>query len=163
MSSEKMTRRQFVRVSGVAVGAAAVGPRLLAGCGAGENYPKVPMTDGALVLDLEEYPELRQVGEGILFQVPNNVENIVVVNTEGGYRAVGAECPHKGCSVRWQKDERLLVCPCHKSSYTAEGKCTRGPGWTAPQSCEEFGRDLRPYDVQEEGGKLLVTMASGTS
>lgn len=157
MSNDRMTRRQFVKVSGAAAGAIAIGGTgLLAAC-AGNKYPTVPMTDEKLVVNLADHPQLKEVGEGILFQVPNNHENIVVVHTKDGYVATGAQCPHKGCSVRWQKKEGLLVCPCHKSAYKVDGSCERGPGWKSPPSCSEWGKRLTPYSAVQEGDAVIVT------
>ncbi len=157
MSITKMTRRQFVQISGAAAGAATLGVGTLTACGGKDKYPEIPMTDGKLVIDLASHPTLAQAGEGMLFQVPGNVENIVVVHTEAGYVATGAQCPHKGCSVRWNKDEKLLVCPCHKSAFTATGECVRGPGWGKPVPCDEWGKRLRRYNAVEEDGAVVVT------
>jgi len=159
---EKISRREFVKIGGTAVGMAALGgTSLLAACGSEKKYPTVPMTDEKLVLDLDKFPLLAQQGQGMLFQVPNNTENIVVIHLEGGFVATGAQCPHKGCSVRWQPDQKLLVCPCHKSSYTAEGACVRGPGWGKPMSCEKFGKSLTRYNAVLEGNTVIVTALEG--
>ena len=156
MDDSKISRRHFVRVSGATAGAIAIGGAGLSGC-ASKKYPVVPMKDETLVIDLDEHPKLREQGEGMLFQVPNNLENIVVVHTKDGYVATGAQCPHEGCSVRWKKDRELLVCPCHKASYSADGTCVRGPGWKSPPSCEEWGMRLTRYDAALEGNSVLVT------
>lgn len=158
METKKMTRREFVRVGGSAVGALALtGTGLVAGCGSNRKYPEIPMTDERLVIDLSDHPSLREQGNGILFQVPNNHENIVIVHTKDGFVATGAQCPHQGCSVRWKKKEELLVCPCHKSSYSADGTCVRGPGRKNPPACETWGKRLTPYNAALEGDTIVVT------
>jgi cytochrome b6-f complex iron-sulfur subunit len=161
MDDRKLTRREFVKMGSVAAGAVAVGPTILSACGGKNKYPTVPMQDNRLVINLGDHPLLKQQNEGILFQVPNNHENIVVVHTKDGFVASGAMCPHKGCSVRWQKSEELLVCPCHKSAYTAEGKCVRGPGWGKAMPVEEFGKNLTRYNAVEEGDSVIVTALDG--
>lgn len=157
MSITKMSRRLFVQVTGATVGAAALGGSVT-GCGG--KYPEVKMTDDRLVISLQTYPELEQVNEGILFKVPNNIESIVVVHTEEGYVALGATCPHQGCAVRWKKDQKKLVCPCHKAEYNTDGSCARGPGWSKPKDCAEWGKSLRVYNVVEQEGALIVTPAT---
>ena len=158
MADRKMTRREFVRASGAAVGAAAVaGTGLVAACGSKTKYPEVPMTDDRLVISLSEHPSLREEGSGMLFQVPNNHENIVVIHTKDGYVATGAQCPHQGCSVRWKKKESLLVCPCHKAAYKADGTCVRGPGWKNPPTPEEWGKRLTSYNAVLEDDAVIVT------
>jgi len=161
MSKTRLTRREFVRVGGTAVGAVALGggAAVLGACGGKNKYPELPMVEDRLVINLEDHPTLKEVNQGILFQVPNNDENIVVVHTEEGYAASGAMCPHKGCSVRWNADTKLLECPCHKAAYEADGTCVRGPGWSDPPSCEEWGKRLTRYDAVEENGTIVVTLA----
>ncbi len=155
----KITRREFVKIGGVAVGAAAVGGSgMLAACGgSAKDFPVVSMADDKLVLKLADYPILAEVGGGVLFQVQNNTENVVVMHLESGYVATGARCPHKGCSVRWQKDRGLLVCPCHKSEYKPDGTNVRGPGWGKPMSVEQFGKNLTKYNAIVEGDSVIVT------
>jgi cytochrome b6-f complex iron-sulfur subunit len=158
MADRKMTRREFVKVGSAAAGAVALGgAAVVSGCGSSKKYPVVPMQEEKLVIDLSEHPGLREKGEGILFQVPNNHENIVVVNTDEGYVATGAMCPHQGCSVRWKKSKNLLVCPCHKAAYKADGTCVRGPGYKNPPSPEEWGKRLTPYNAVHEGDAVIVT------
>jgi cytochrome b6-f complex iron-sulfur subunit len=160
MEGKKITRRHFVKVSSTAAGAIAIGGAGLSGC-ASKKYPVVPMKDETLVIDLNAHPKLREQGEGMLFQVPNNLENIVVIHTKDGYVATGAQCPHEGCSVRWKKDKELLVCPCHKAAYKADGTCVRAPGWSGPPPCDEWGKRLTRYDAVLEGDAVLVTAIDG--
>lgn len=155
----KITRREFVQIGSVAVGAAALGGSgLLAACGgSSKDYPVVSMADDKLAIRLSDHPALAAVGGGILFQVSNNTENIVVMHLESGFVATGARCPHKGCSVRWNEDRGLLVCPCHKSEYKPDGTNVRGPGWGKPMPVKEFGKNLTKYNAVLEGDTVIVT------
>lgn len=36
-------------------------------------------------------------------------------------------CPHLGCALKWNKNERSWDCPCHGSRFTAEGKLIDNP------------------------------------
>src|SRR5262245_4091972 len=37
-------------------------------------------------------------------------------------RAFNAACPHAGCFVDWQSGKKAYHCPCHNSSFAADGK-----------------------------------------
>ena len=36
-------------------------------------------------------------------------------------------CPHMGCALKWNKQERSWDCPCHGSRFTEEGKLLENP------------------------------------
>ena len=48
-------------------------------------------------------------------------------NSEGALHAYTAICPHLGCVVQWNADEKSFDCPCHGSRFTCEGKVINGP------------------------------------
>jgi cytochrome b6-f complex iron-sulfur subunit len=60
--------------------------------------------------------------------------------------AVNPTCTHKGCTVKWNTQDKKYVCPCHGTNYAPSGNVTTGP---ATQS-------LPTYEVKIENGKILV-------
>src|SRR5438309_3578166 len=54
-------------------------------------------------------------------------------------RAFNVSCPHAGCSVDWRPAEKAYHCPCHNSSFEADG--TRSA--TSPSA-----RDLDALEVK---------------
>jgi Rieske Fe-S protein len=36
-------------------------------------------------------------------------------------------CPHMGCMVQWNAEEKSFDCPCHGSRFTKEGVVINGP------------------------------------
>lgn len=48
-------------------------------------------------------------------------------NSERDFIAFAANCTHLGCPVRWEKEARLFMCPCHGGVYYANGTVAAGP------------------------------------
>ena len=46
---------------------------------------------------------------------------------EGKTLAMLSVCPHLGCSVKWNAQEDLFQCPCHRGIFDAEGNVIEGP------------------------------------
>ena len=42
-------------------------------------------------------------------------------------RVVSAVCPHEGCEVVWEEGRGQFLCPCHDSSFDADGARLSGP------------------------------------
>jgi Rieske Fe-S protein len=62
-------------------------------------------------------------------------------------RAFNAQCPHAGCFVDWQSGKKAYRCPCHNSSFAADGK-------RDPQS--PSARDLDELATKIEDGVVCV-------
>lgn len=69
---------------------------------------------------------------------------------DGGFLAVSRECTHLGCTVPWDGDRGLFVCPCHASSFNITGEVLSPP---APRAL-----DLHP--VRIENGIVKVVTAT---
>ncbi|MBZ4033398.1 FAD-dependent oxidoreductase [Flavobacterium sp. 17A] len=46
---------------------------------------------------------------------------------DNSLQAFSAVCPHLGCIVQWNADEKSFDCPCHGSRFAADGTVTNGP------------------------------------
>jgi Rieske Fe-S protein len=57
----------------------------------------------------------------------------------GNLHALSSVCPHRGCDVEWNGEEKVWDCPCHGSRFTSEGAVIRGP----------TAQPLPPVDVPE--------------
>ncbi len=46
---------------------------------------------------------------------------------QGRDHRVGVKCPHLGCQLAWDPDEKTWDCPCHGSRFDADGRLLSGP------------------------------------
>ena len=42
-------------------------------------------------------------------------------------RPAPRRCPHMGCALKWNAEEKTWDCPCHGSRFTGEGRLLDGP------------------------------------
>ncbi|MCL2756405.1 MAG: FAD-dependent oxidoreductase [Firmicutes bacterium] len=46
---------------------------------------------------------------------------------DGTLNLISGICPHLGCNLKWNKDERTFDCPCHGSRFDTKGKIINNP------------------------------------
>ena len=61
---------------------------------------------------------------------------------DGGFLALSRTCTHLGCRLNYNEEEHMLICPCHKSKFTPEGKRVSGPA----------ERDLESFKAEKISG-----------
>jgi Rieske Fe-S protein len=49
------------------------------------------------------------------------------VRTDGDMFVLSNLCTHLGCGVRWERDAKAFLCPCHNGRFDITGKVTAGP------------------------------------
>jgi len=78
--------------------------------------------------DIKELSEL-SAGEGAILS--KGLQKIAVYkDQQGSVHAFSAACPHMGCVVQWNAEEKSFDCPCHGSRFTAKGEVINGPATT---------------------------------
>jgi Rieske Fe-S protein len=92
-----------------------------------------------------EIESLQQLnpGEGAIIKAAARKVAVYKDETEK-IHAFSAVCPHLGCYVRWNGDEKSFDCPCHGSRFTCEGKVVNGPAIS----------DLTPLEVRSVKEKM---------
>jgi cytochrome b6-f complex iron-sulfur subunit len=72
---------------------------------------------------------------------------------DGGLLALSLRCTHLGCSVTWDAEQNIFICPCHSSTFTMSGDVIKSP---AP-------RALDLYRVVIEQGMVKVDISKPIS
>ena len=114
-----LTRRRFIQSTGaVGVGAAASSVVRTRSAAAGtEAYPVTPivalseLAPGSIVPFT--YPDDRS--PALLLRMPS--ESLGGVGPDASIVAFSSLCTHKGCPVSYKPQHRLLICPCHWSTF----------------------------------------------
>ncbi len=81
--------------------------------------------------DLFSAPDIKNLhelpnGEGAIYG--KGMKKIAVYKDEQGMvQSYNAICPHLGCVLQWNADEKSFDCPCHGSRFTKEGTVINGP------------------------------------
>ncbi|MDX2002889.1 MAG: FAD-dependent oxidoreductase [Chitinophagales bacterium] len=88
----------------------------------------------------KKYTELLTSGDNITPAKLKNGEGAIIrsglskkaiyKDERGHLHTFSAVCPHLGCIVHWNPDEKSFDCPCHGSRFTCFGKVVNGPANT---------------------------------
>lgn len=70
-----------------------------------------------------------QKGEGAIVNL-NGKKAGVYRDEDGQIYAVSVKCPHLGCQLEWNPNERSWDCPCHGSRFDYKGKLLSSPACT---------------------------------
>jgi Rieske Fe-S protein len=107
-----------------------------------------------MFMDLLTSANIREEGKNrhvkIPLDLPDGVHffSLVIINKKGDSLTVlSSTCPHLGCRIRSFENDRL-VCPCHGSQYSADGKLIKGP------SQSDLAKLAYYFDEKEE--KIVV-------
>ncbi len=98
-----------------------------------ENFTAV-----GTVSDLDKHGYL-QTKEVAVLRNPYNPQKLIAVNPK---------CTHQGCDVKWVAGDKKYICPCHGSSFEANGEVINGPA-TKP---------LAAYPAKIVNDRVFVTI-----
>ena len=60
--------------------------------------------------------------------VTKDGKNLAIYKDENGKKhIIHNKCPHFGCSLIFNEEEKTWDCPCHSSRFDIDGKCIKGP------------------------------------
>ncbi|HEX9761065.1 MAG TPA: Rieske (2Fe-2S) protein [Candidatus Acidoferrales bacterium] len=75
-----------------------------------------------------------------------NKPALLVLTSEGEYRAMTATCTHLDCTVQFREDVRQIWCACHNGFYDLAGRNIAGPP----------PRPLETFEVHVRGEEIVV-------
>ena len=56
-----------------------------------------------------------------------NGKSIAIYKEKNKIHKVYNKCPHLGCSLIFNEEEKTWDCPCHSSRFDIDGNCIKGP------------------------------------
>jgi cytochrome b6-f complex iron-sulfur subunit len=73
-----------------------------------------------------------------------NQPGLLILNTQGEYKALSATCTHLSCTVQYRNDLQQIWCACHNGLYDQSGRNISGP---PPRPLEAFQVNLRGDEI----------------
>ena len=65
--------------------------------------------------------------QNIYFKKINNIECAIYIDENKKEHIVKNRCPHMGCKLTFNNEEKTWDCPCHGSRYDLDGNIIKGP------------------------------------
>ncbi|MDE0457162.1 MAG: arsenate reductase (azurin) small subunit [Chromatiales bacterium] len=151
----RLTRRRFIQTTGAAgVGAAA--PVVIGSDAAAAEKAAYPVKP---IIALDElspgttipftYPDDRS--PALLLRMSSEV--LEGVGPDASIVAFSSLCTHKGCPVSYRPEHRLLICPCHWSTFDPE----KAGGLVIGQASHGLPR----IELRVESGMVVATGVEG--
>ncbi|MDP3478798.1 MAG: ubiquinol-cytochrome c reductase iron-sulfur subunit [Desulfoprunum sp.] len=71
----------------------------------------------------------------------------ILFATESKFWAVSRKCTHLGCTLNYNENEDILICPCHQSHFSKEGLVLHGPAQNPLKIYEVEKRESSPFFI----------------
>jgi cytochrome b6-f complex iron-sulfur subunit len=146
-----VTRRALLEAFALALGAITVGGAALAAGAFASSQPQA-RPEGADEVEAASLAELKAKGS-VRFRYGREPCIVLVEEGPSGGTVVALSlvCTHLGCLVEWNRETRLLECPCHRGAFDTQGRVRSGPP----------PKPLRQYDVEVRGDRVFVRHKRG--
>jgi cytochrome b6-f complex iron-sulfur subunit len=152
VSRPSADRRSFISLTAMALGLTG-GYGMFVGMAARFLYPaRPPDRHWMYVAALTDIVH----GGSLLFAAPNgqtiSVTRLTAEGTVDDFIALSSICPHLGCKVHWETQNKRFFCPCHNGAFNVEGNSIAGPPFDAKQN-------LARFPLKVENGNLFIEVA----
>ena len=97
---------------------------------------------GFLHFRIPKKPRLVKVNQNLLAGEVYLDPDFALFQGKNNAWAVSRTCTHLGCRLNYNEEEHMLICPCHKSKFTPDGKRVSGPA----------ERDLESFKAEKISG-----------
>ncbi len=81
-------------------------------------------------------------GSSLVYTSPMGAPIVIARNGDTGtvddFVALSSTCPHLGCQVHWESQNKRFFCPCHNGTFDPTGRATGGPPAEAKQSLPRY-------------------------
>ena len=71
---------------------------------------------------------------------------------DGGFMALSRKCTHLGCTVLWESESKIFLCPCHASAFDITGEVISPP---APRALDLYPLIIENGIVTVDTGKRI--------
>jgi len=100
-----------------------------------------------LAISLDRLEKLKAIGGSILLKIKGQPV-LFVRESDAVVVGVDPTCTHRQCTVDYDRDQNIFVCPCHGSRYDLEGKVLKGPA----------EKPLRNLNSSLVSGRIIFTL-----
>ena len=100
-----------------------------------------------LAVPLDKVEKLKVVGGSAYLKI-RDMEILFIRDSEDSIKALNPTCTHKKCTVEHDAELKMLVCPCHGSTFDLNGKVFKGPA----------EKELTKYEAILSEGRIILTV-----
>ncbi|HXN14896.1 MAG TPA: arsenate reductase (azurin) small subunit [Usitatibacter sp.] len=146
----RLSRREFIKIGSAATLASGLAPALAASAAATTNPETFPVANVADLASLKvdtpvtfTYPD--ESSPAVLVRLPHAA--VGGVGPGNSIVAYSMLCTHKGCPVSYKPERKMLICPCHWSSFdpAKAGQMVIGQG---SQALPQIGLRVQGNTIQ---------------
>lgn len=114
-------------------------------------FPRSETRSWQFVIDVQSVT----LGQSLTYQSPGGqqvvISRIGQSGTDEDFIALSSVCPHLGCQVHWEPQNKRFFCPCHNGEFDPEGNPIAGPPKDANQALPRYQLRIERRNEQDAG------------